>query len=98
MMIGGHTILVNGGQAATFSRSTSSLGGYRARTALGYSQDGQYAYVIAVEKNDNSAGMSLAELQSFMTDIGVWKGLNLDGGGSTTMVDHFGRNLDHSNV
>lgn len=87
MMIGGHTILVNGGKAAAFSRSTSSIGGYRARTALGYSQDGRYVYLIAVEDNANSAGMSLTELQSFMTNIGVWKGLNLDGGGSTTMVD-----------
>ncbi|WP_379129872.1 stalk domain-containing protein [Paenibacillus sp. sgz500958] len=87
MMIGGHTILVNNGKAATFSRSTTSIGGYRARTALGYSQDGRYVYVIAAEKNGNSAGMSLTELQSFMTNIGVWKGLNLDGGGSTTMVD-----------
>ncbi|UQZ33856.1 copper amine oxidase [Paenibacillus sp. PK3_47] len=87
MMIGGHTILVNGGKAASFSRSTSSIGGYRARTALGYSQNGQYVYLIAVEKNDNSTGMSLTELQSFMTQIGVWKGINLDGGGSTTMVD-----------
>jgi len=87
MMIGGHTILVNNGKAATFSRSTSSIGGYRARTALGYSQDGRYVYVIAAEKNGSSEGMSLTELQSFMTNIGVWKGLNLDGGGSTTMVD-----------
>ncbi|MBW4081680.1 stalk domain-containing protein [Paenibacillus sp. S150] len=87
MMIGGHTILVNNGKAATFSRSTSSIGGYRARTALGYSQDGRYVYVIAVQDNANSEGMSLTELQSFMTNIGVWKGLNLDGGGSTTMVD-----------
>lgn len=86
-MIGGHTILVNNGKAATFSRSTSSIGGYRARTALGYSQDGRYVYIIATEKNGNSSGMSLTELQSFMTNIGVWKGLNLDGGGSTTMVD-----------
>ncbi|MBT2291640.1 phosphodiester glycosidase family protein [Paenibacillus albidus] len=86
-MIGGHTILVNNGKAATFSRSTSSIGGVRARTALGYSQDGRYVYVIAVQKNNNSSGMSLTELQSFMTGIGVWKGLNLDGGGSTTMVD-----------
>lgn len=86
-MIGGHTILVNNGKAATFSRSTSSIGGYRARTALGYSKDGQYVYIVAAEKNSNSAGMSLTELQSFMTNIGVWKGLNLDGGGSTTMVD-----------
>lgn len=87
MMIGGHTILINNGKAATFSRSTSSIGGYRARTALGYSEDGRYVYVIAAEKNNNSAGLSLTELQSFMTNIGVWKGMNLDGGGSTTMVD-----------
>ncbi|WP_445667873.1 stalk domain-containing protein [Paenibacillus sp. FSL H7-0756] len=87
MMIGGHTILVNNGKASSFSRSTSSIGGYRARTALGYSQDGRYVYVIAAEKNSNSAGLSLTELQSFMTNIGVWKGINLDGGGSTTMVD-----------
>nr|WP_239004670.1 stalk domain-containing protein [Paenibacillus tepidiphilus] len=86
-MIGGHTILVNNGKAATFSRSTSSIGGYRARTALGYSENGQYVYMIAVQKNDNSSGMSLTELQSFMTSIGVYKGINLDGGGSTTMVD-----------
>lgn len=88
MMIGGHTILVNGGKAATFSRdiASSGIGGIRARTAVGYSQDGRYVYIIAAEKNSNSSGMSLTELQSFMTSIGVWKGMNLDGGGSTTMV------------
>lgn len=86
MMIGGHTILVNNGKATSYSRSVSSIGGYRARTALGYSKDERYAYIVAVEKNDNSSGMSLSELQSFMIDTGVWKGMNLDGGGSTTMV------------
>lgn len=88
MMIGGHTILVNGGKAATFSRdiAASGIGGVRARTAVGYSQDGRYVYIIAAEKNSNSSGLSLTELQSFMTSIGVWKGMNLDGGGSTTMV------------
>ncbi|WP_338540825.1 stalk domain-containing protein [Paenibacillus tundrae] len=88
MMIGGHTILVNGGKAAAFSRNiaSSGIGGIRARTAVGYSQDGRYVYIIAAEKNSNSSGMSLNELQSFMTSVGVWKGMNLDGGGSTTMV------------
>lgn len=86
MMIGGHTILVNDGQKTSFSRSTTSIGGTRARTALGYSRDKRYAYVIAVEKNGNSVGVSLSELQTLMKDIGVWKGMNLDGGGSTTMV------------
>ncbi|MEK5640219.1 copper amine oxidase [Paenibacillus rhizosphaerae] len=87
MMIGGHTILVNNGAASAFSRDVSSIGGYRARTALGYSKDQRYAYIVAVEKNDNSSGMSLSELQTFMVKVGVWKGMNLDGGGSTTMVD-----------
>ncbi|MDR0268726.1 stalk domain-containing protein [Paenibacillus sp.] len=86
MMIGGHTILVNSGQTTAFSRDVSSIGGYRARTALGYSKDERYAYIVTVEKNDNSSGMSLSELQTFMINIGVWKGMNLDGGGSTTMV------------
>lgn len=85
-MIGGHTILVNNGKAASYSRDVSSIGGYRARTALGYSKDERYVYIVTVEKNDNSSGMSLGELQSFMVDIGVWKGMNLDGGGSTTLV------------
>ncbi|WP_339322557.1 stalk domain-containing protein [Paenibacillus sp. FSL W8-0194] len=85
-MIGGHTILVNNGKAAAFSRDVSGIGGYRARTALGYSKDERYVYIVTVEKNDSSSGMSLGELQSFMVDIGVWKGLNLDGGGSTTLV------------
>lgn len=86
MMIGGHTLLVNGGKASAFTRNVNSVGGYRARTALGYSQDGRYAYIVAVQDNSNSSGMSLSELQTFMVNIGIWKAMNLDGGGSTTMV------------
>ncbi|PAK51963.1 stalk domain-containing protein [Paenibacillus sp. 7541] len=87
MMIGGHSILVNDGKASSFSRDVSSLGGSRARSAVGYSKDGRYAYLVAAERNDNSPGMTLAQLQDFMVKVGVWKGVNLDGGGSTTMVN-----------
>lgn len=86
VMIGGHTILVDNGKAASFSRNVNSIGGYRARTALGYSQSGRYAYIVTVQDNDSSSGMSLTELQGLMTGLGIWKGINLDGGGSTTMV------------
>lgn len=97
MMIGGHTLLVDQGAASSFTRSTTSISGSSAvaRTAVGYSKDGTKAYLITAEKNSNSSGMTLAELQKFMTSIGVWKGLNLDGGGSTTMVT---RPLAESNV
>lgn len=88
MMIGGHTLLVDQGKASAFTRSTTSISGGSAvaRTAVGYSRDGKTAYIITAEKNSNSPGLTLKELQGFMTGIGVWKGLNLDGGGSTTMV------------
>lgn len=88
MMIGGHTILVDGGKPAAFSRDISGVSGNaaRARTAIGHSQDGRYVYLITVDNSGNSKGMTLKELQSFMAAIGVWKGINLDGGGSTQMV------------
>lgn len=88
VMIGGHTLLVDQGKPSAFTRSTTSISGSSpvARTAVGYSQDGKKAYIITAEKNSNSSGLTLKELQNFMTSIGVWKGMNLDGGGSTTMV------------
>jgi hypothetical protein len=86
MMVGGHTILVDNGQPAAFSRNVSDIGGYRSRTAIGYSQDQRYAFLITADNSGDSKGLSMTELQQFMIKVGVWKGLNLDGGGSTQMV------------
>ncbi|MGW9126569.1 stalk domain-containing protein [Paenibacillus chitinolyticus] len=86
-MIGGHSILVDGAKATSFSRDVSSLGGYRSRTGVGYSQDMKKAYLVTADKNDNSAGMSLQEFQRFLIQIGAYKAMNLDGGGSTQMVE-----------
>lgn len=86
MMIGGHTILVDEGKPAAFSRSVSGLNGYRSRTAIGYSKDERYVYLITADNSSDSKGLSLSELQQLMIQIGVWKGLNLDGGGSTQLA------------
>jgi hypothetical protein len=88
MMVGGHTILVDEGQPSSYSRNKSDVDGnsYRARTAIGYSKDQHYAYLITVDNAGDSKGLNLDELQQFMIKIGVWKGMNLDGGGSTQMV------------
>lgn len=85
-MIGGHTILVDQGQPTAFSRGGVSEYANRARTAIGYSKDERYAYLITLDESSSSAGATLAELQQLMIKIGVWKGMNLDGGGSTQMV------------
>jgi len=88
MMVGGHTILVDGGVPAAYSRSVSSLSpnADRARTAIGYSQDKKTVYLVTVEKSGSSAGATLSELQQILVMLGVWRGINLDGGGSTTMI------------
>ncbi|MEO3947260.1 phosphodiester glycosidase family protein [Gorillibacterium sp. CAU 1737] len=88
MLMGGHTILVDAGKAAAFSRDISGVGGqyYRARTAVGFSKDQRYVYLVTADKTSTSAGMSLEELQQFLVKIGAWKALNMDGGGSTQLV------------
>ncbi|SDJ09418.1 stalk domain-containing protein [Paenibacillus naphthalenovorans] len=86
MMIGGHTIMVDEGKPAAFSREVASLCCNRSRTAIGYSQDMKTAYLITVDNYGDSKGLSMQELQQFMIKVGVWKGLNLDGGGSTQMA------------
>ncbi|OPA75672.1 copper amine oxidase [Paenibacillus selenitireducens] len=88
MMIGGHTLLVENGKASAFTRDTSNISGSSAvaRTAVGYSKDKKTAYMITVQQNGSSSGMTLKELQNFMVDVGFWKAVNLDGGGSTTLV------------
>ena len=57
------------------------------RTAVGFSRDSTALYLITVDgRSESSSGMSLAELASLMQSLGVAQGLNLDGGGSTTLV------------
>lgn len=57
------------------------------RTAVGISRDSTKIYFLTVDgRQSSSVGMTLDELANFMLTLGVWQGINLDGGGSTTMV------------
>lgn len=58
------------------------------RTAVGFSADSTRVYFFTVDGRQAgySAGMSLYELADYMLEWGVYQGMNLDGGGSTTMV------------
>jgi hypothetical protein len=88
MMVGGHTILVDQGRAAAFSRDIRGVSGSspRSRTAVGYSNDGSKVYLVTVEENGGRNGVTLKELQDILVRLGVWKAVNMDGGGSTTMA------------
>ena len=56
------------------------------RTAIGVIDDLHYVFVVSDGRTDDSEGLSLYELASFMDQLGVQTAYNLDGGGSSTMV------------
>ncbi|KKM14709.1 hypothetical protein LCGC14_1703410, partial [marine sediment metagenome] len=58
-----------------------------ARTAIGIKENGNLLFVV-VDGNDykNSVGLTIDELRDLMYDLGSIYALNLDGGGSSTMV------------
>ncbi|MGW8565280.1 phosphodiester glycosidase family protein [Isoptericola sp. NPDC055881] len=57
------------------------------RTAVGLSADGATAYLVVVDgRQAQSIGASLPELGRFLAQLGADDAINLDGGGSTTMV------------
>lgn len=89
MMVSGHTLLIDKGQAITFTRSITGVSGnsYTSRTAVGYSADRKKVYFVTAEKSGANTGVSLTELQAILKRLGVEKAVNLDGGGSTTMVE-----------
>lgn len=87
MMIGGHAVLVYNGAVKPYTRDIKFIDGVRARTAVGISQDGKTVYVVTAEgRTKRSSGLTIAELAKFMQEIGVYKAMNLDGGGSTAMA------------
>ena len=61
--------------------------GRHPRTMFGIDRAG-FAWLVTVDgrQPDTSAGMTLVELQRLAKRIGLTDALNLDGGGSTTMV------------
>jgi len=61
--------------------------GRHPRTMFGIDRAG-FAWLVTVDgrQPDSSAGMTLVELQRLARRIGLTDALNLDGGGSTTMV------------
>ncbi|MGB9773152.1 MAG: phosphodiester glycosidase family protein [Bacteroidota bacterium] len=58
------------------------------RTGAGISADSSKLYLITVDGRQAgfSVGMTLKELAALMIHLGVYHGINFDGGGSTTMV------------
>ncbi len=82
--ISGGAILVKDGETPKFS---SNISGTHPRTAIGLSKDNKTLYLITVDgRQKKSIGMTQTELSEFLIEKGIYTAINLDGGGSTTMV------------
>lgn len=86
-MIGGYPIIVKDGYSASLNPTDSFVYTRHPRTAVGINQDTTKLFFVTVDgRQASSLGMNLYELADLMVQIGVYQGINLDGGGSTTMV------------
>lgn len=57
------------------------------RTAVGVDATNRYVYLVVVDgRSTASRGATMVELADLMTELGATDALNLDGGGSSTMV------------
>ncbi|MBF8185082.1 phosphodiester glycosidase family protein [Nonomuraea sp. K274] len=80
--VGGNWVLVKDGEV---QNSTDTAA--HPRTAVGFSADGRKMYLLTVDgRQVDSRGVTLNELAAMMIELGAANALNLDGGGSSTML------------
>ena len=58
------------------------------RTAIGFDKKGRYLVIVVVDGRQPfySVGATFVELADLLIEYGVYEGMNLDGGGSSTLV------------
>ena len=82
--ISGDRMVVLKGQAAPYLNDED----VEPRTAIGMNRNGRYLYLVVVDGRQPfySSGATLSELAQILIDEGVYIAMNLDGGGSSTLV------------
>lgn len=80
--IGANQVLLRDGQVQTDTDKA-----LHPRTALGLNADGSKMWLVTVDgRIAESRGMTLPEMGAWMKELGAVNAVNLDGGGSSTMV------------
>jgi len=89
-VIDGGPRLVRTGRTVAAQPETGRTGfveGRHPRTAVGVRADGRILLVtVDGRQPERSVGMTIAELASLLLELGAVEAINMDGGGSTTMV------------
>ena len=92
--VAGNKMLVENGQAVTLQTwidrglPTGGALELHPRTSVGLSSDGDKLIIIVIDGRDPgvSEGVTLLEMAGVLITFGAYTGVNLDGGGSSTMV------------
>jgi hypothetical protein len=92
VMAGGGKILEDGVNVSARNTTTEGISSAfmtarHPRTFVAINQDSTRVFFATVDgRQASSLGMNFNEMASFLQAIGAWHAVNLDGGGSTTMV------------
>ncbi|PJE98449.1 multidrug transporter [Streptomyces carminius] len=83
--VGGRGVLVKDGEPQNWEGRPNNAAA--PRTAVGFSRDGSTMHVLTVDgRQAASGGATLTELAVLMAGLGAYNALNLDGGGSSTLL------------
>ncbi len=82
--VGGNAMVLDAGRVIAKAADTVR----HPRSAVGLSEDGNTLLLVALDgrAEGHSQGATLAELGELLKGFGGWDAINLDGGGSTTLV------------
>lgn len=82
--LGGGSVLVRDGRVVPF---THEVKGTAARSAVGVTRDGRELLLVAVDgRQEESRGLTQVEWAGLLLELGAYQALNLDGGGSSTVL------------
>ena len=84
-VIGGYDVLVNNGVVNTNCHTDNSGNVNRARTFMGFKEDGT-GFVCVVDERNGSSGITVNKEAELAKALGAKYALELDGGGSSTMI------------
>ncbi len=81
----GPALLVDGAVTVSEDTEVGKAKASNSRTAIGILEPLHYVFVVSDGRTEESAGLSLSQLATFLEGLGVSTAYNLDGGGSSTM-------------
>ncbi len=90
--VSGSSIIVQGGRDIAPPAGNDAFIGPNPRTDVGVSRDGRYLYLAAIDGRQPgySVGATLQDAADLLIGLGAYTALNLDGGGSTALVQSDG--------